>query len=326
MALRSGDLPILWRRLVGRRDDEGRRLSSGSPYPLDRTDQRVLDPDFAGTIYTWDIDKTYLLTEFSNAVSLVKVALEFAIDKRAIPGTVPLLKGIRRGPGPDFRHTPLYFVSASPPQLRGVIERKMLIDGIQFDGITFKDQLALVRRGRLRSLREHIGYKLSGLLLYRRAHPEGSREILFGDDSESDAFIYSTYARVVSGELRGAPLGTVLRAEGVDPGEADYVCRLSDDLPERDAVRAIFIHLTEGRPPDAIAAQGPLVRACLAPFQSALALLEMGEIHQGTVIEVARSIRASGIDASEVLHWGRDAVRRGIVSEFERDRWLGALR
>ena len=104
------------------------------------------------------------------------------MDKRAIPGTPALLKGIRRGVGPTHQQTPLYFVSASPPQLRQVIERKMLADGVEPDGITFKDQFHHILRGRPDQLRNHVGYKLAALLLNRRAHPIGSREYLYGDD------------------------------------------------------------------------------------------------------------------------------------------------
>src|SRR5690606_38035670 len=119
-----------------------------SVYPcLERTNHRRLE-EHAGDILIWDIDKTYLDTRFSSLRGLLSIPLELAIDKRALPGTVPLLRALRRGPGEKSALVPLYFISGSPVQLRSVIEEKMTLDGVGFDGITFKDQFALLKKGR----------------------------------------------------------------------------------------------------------------------------------------------------------------------------------
>ena len=56
-------------------------------------------------------------------------------------------------------------------------------------------------RGRWRSLREHLGYKLGELLESRKTGPAARREVLFGDDWESDPLIYSMYADILAGRL-----------------------------------------------------------------------------------------------------------------------------
>lgn len=298
------------------------RIASQSPYPHDRTDLRSLDPDYDGFIYTWDIDKTYLDTEFHSARDLVRTAFEFAVDKRAIAGTVPLLRGLRRGVEGLAGAVPIYFVSASPPQLRGVIERKMLLDGVEHDGITLKDQFALARRGRFKQMREHVGYKLSALLLNRRFHPRKAHEVLFGDDSEADALVYSLYARAVSGRLRGAALESELERAGVGEEGRAYLRALTDDLEPRDAVRGAFIHLATGRTIESIEQVGEGVRASHSPLQAALALWEWKHVDDRTVRAVVRQVAARPRkDGLSPLDQVEDARARGIVSVDTAERW-----
>ena len=106
----------------------------------------------------------------------------------------------RRGAG----RSRVYFVSASPPQIGKAIRDKLALDGVPYDGIVFKDQLQHLRRGKLRNLREHVGFKLG------RAAPRPARRAArarasccFGDDWESDSLTYSLYADVVAGRLAG---------------------------------------------------------------------------------------------------------------------------
>ena len=141
--------------------------------------------EYSGRILLCDIDKTYLATSFSSWRGLIRIPFEFAIDKQPIPGAVPLLRALRRGTAEESALIPLYFVSGSPVQLRGVIERRMTLDGIEFDGITFKDQLGLVLTGRPADVKRQVGYKLTALLSYWRELPKGARWLMFGDDAEA---------------------------------------------------------------------------------------------------------------------------------------------
>src|SRR5262245_60448620 len=127
-------------------------------YPVLVTDNRRFDPDYQGDICICDIDGTYLATDLTSVRKMLAIPFQFAVDKTTIPGAVSLLREWRHGPGERSRFTPLYFVSASPPQLRRVLERKMLLDGVEFDGISFKDQLSLALRGRISELRNQAGY------------------------------------------------------------------------------------------------------------------------------------------------------------------------
>lgn len=287
-------------------------------YPLDRSDQRLIDPDWRGAIVTCDIDKTYLRTQLESLSGMLRVPMELAIDKRAIPGTVPMLKALRRGPGPQHQNTPLYFVSASPPQLRRVIERKMLLDGVDYDGITFKDWVGLLRAGQPSKLRNHIGYKLSALLLNRRAHPEGARELLFGDDSETDAMIYWTYAAILRGELRGPALLDHLAVHGVAPEDGVYVERLCRDLADTDAVERAFIHLEVGRAPEAFSTWAPLVVPTRNPLQAVALLRLASHVDARAVSDVSHDLLAEGeLDAADLSAAVTDLVDRGLATETD---------
>jgi hypothetical protein len=178
---------------------------------------------------------------------MLKIPFEFAVDKRALPGTTTLLHALREGPT-GREHRPLYFITASPPFIRKAIERKMLIDGIEFDGISYKDQIEVFRRRHFDSLREHTAFKLSALMLLARAFPEGTRVFLFGDDAERDALIYGLFADICAGRLRGDDLRETLLAMGVRPAYADDVVTLAGELEARERVEGIFINLV--REPD----------------------------------------------------------------------------
>ena len=174
-------------------------------YPLKIDDQRTLPDGYTGPVFIWDIDKTYLSTHFSSLQGIGRIPFEFAVDKQAIPGMPEVLRGIRRGPGSGYACAPLYFVTASPPQLRGVLEHKMILDGVEFDGITFKDWWKIMKQGRPQRIRDQIGFKLCALLDGRLRRPL-STEYLFGDDAETDADSFSLYADLVH--------------EDISPGEA----------------------------------------------------------------------------------------------------------
>lgn len=291
-------------------------MASPYRYPLDRSNERRYAPDFSGRVYVWDIDKTYLASEIHSIRGLLAIPLEFAVDKRNVAGTGALLRALRRGTAPrgETRSNPIYFVSASPPQLRSVLQRKMLLDGVEYDGITFKDQLALVRRGKIGKLREQVGYKLSALLLNRRELPWDVREALFGDDSESDALVYSLYGDVVAGRLRGDALNRTLLKNGVRQEDVEYIIGLTEDLPEREVVELILINLENRTDPRRFARFSPRVVACHDTFQMALRLYEDGHITADSVIEVGRVLTTRyARQAPSLLRSAADLVARGQI-------------
>lgn len=206
----------------------------GFRYPLFRRNDRRLPADWRGQGYVWDIDNTYLITEYQGIRDLIRIRFEEAIDKKPVPGAVPLLQGIRRHASEEQR-APIHFVSASPHTMCETLERRMLLDGVVHDGIAFRDW------SKLRYLRDIFGYKIAALLTLRLEQPEGLRECLFGDDREHDPWVYTLYARICAGQLRGKTLYRALRNHGLRRSSSRYAVALAADLPELDPVDWVFI-------------------------------------------------------------------------------------
>ena len=297
----------------------------GSGYPLSVDDQRTLPDGYHGPVYIWDIDKTYLSTHFSSGKGLARIPVEFAVDKLAIPGMPEVLRGLRRGPGPEYACAPLYFVSASPPQLRGVLEHKMLLDGVEYDGITSKDWFRTFLQLRPGRLHEQVGFKLCALLEGKRRRAL-STDYLFGDDVEKDPVAYSLYAEMIAGELSTGEADERMEAEGVRGDDRRTVLALLDQLPdERGTVKRIFIHLESKTPPGEIERVGKSITAVDGACQLGLALYQMGLIDQRAASEACRAAAsASDSPGSSVEEWIADAVDRGLVSA-KRARSLKAV-
>lgn len=181
-----------------------------------------------------DIDKTYLETEFESLVKMAKIAFfEGAHDKVTVEGAAEVLLALRWGDMNDLSQNareyprPLHFVSSSPPQLRGVLEEKLTLDGLDWSSDTFKDQAYNIRKGRFDLLRHQVAYK-SAAIINLMKEPLSSYYML-GDSAESDAYIY---------------LGIKLFLEKKISLEA-YKNYLSFSGVEKSAAEAILTHLYE---------------------------------------------------------------------------------
>lgn len=281
---------------------------------IDRSNDRRLPDDYDGDVLLFDIDKTYLDTQFSSWRGLLAIPFEFAIDKRAVPGAVSLLRALRRGPGERSSLVPLYFVSGSPRELRPIIERKMTLDGVEFDGLTFKDQWGLARSGRWRDIKAQVGYKLTALLLYRTELPTPATWLMFGDDVEEDALIFSLFGEICA-DLRGEGLAARLRSLGVPEDQADRILGLADELPRGpNPVERIFIHLSRGRDPDSLPG-GRKVVATRSFLQTALVLHDLGRITREAVSTVADSLRRGRVEEGVIRALVEEARTRLGVSE-----------
>ena len=202
----------------------------------------------------------------------------------------------------------------------------MLFDGVEFDGITFKDQVGLVVHGQFGKLREQIGYKLSALLLNRRELPWDVQETLFGDDSESDALIYSLYGDVVAGRLRGDALVKTLLKHQVRREDADYAASLADGMPERELVQGIYINLEVRKNPERFAEFHPRLVPCHDTFQASLRLFEDGQIDEDGVAAVAHQLVVTlRRQPPSLLRSAADMVARGAVGLATLERLWGVL-
>jgi hypothetical protein len=232
-----------------------------------------------------------------------------------VPGVAELIKSIRDAATAHRRVALIHFLSASPPQIGKAIRDKLALDGVPYDGIVFKDQLRHLRRGKLRNLREHVGFKLAELLRGRLAAPLEAREVLFGDDWESDSLIYSLYADILAGRLSPERLVPILRRIRVDAPQIDEVLALAARAVGPDLVERIFINLERRSPPGVFRLFGPRVVPTFNYFQTAAVLAGDGHLDAEHVTRVGRALMAdSGYTARRLENSLEDLVRRGHLS------------
>ena len=215
-----------------------------APYPMARSNQRSLPRDYDGPVFIWDIDKTYLDTNFHSLTGLLKIPLELGIDKKAVTGAPELLHALRDGRS-GRENAPLYFISASPHQIRKSIERKMLLDGVAYDGISFKDPLSAVKKLRFDEIKNQVPFKLSALLLLTQELPVNAKWYLFGDDAELDAQIYSLFADMVAGRLQSKELEEILDAFRVRKRQIDNILKTLRGIEKAERVKGVLIRLTK---------------------------------------------------------------------------------
>lgn len=267
-------------------------------------------------IYRWDLDKTYLKSDFESLTKMMRVPFERAEDKIDEPGVVALMRALRASARAEGRRVFVYFVSASPPQIGRAIREKLALDGVEIDGIVFKDQLQHLVRGRFRFLREQIGFKLAELLKARLTAPAGAAEYLFGDDWESDSLCYSIYADIVSGRLDHQALGDILVRLRIDPARLIEIRALARRLPTENAVRRIFINLERRTPPGRFRNFGARLVPTFNYFQTALVLHEEGMVPLAAVVAVGHSlIERATYTRAQLRNSLDDLVRRGHLRD-----------
>lgn len=267
-----------------------------------------IDPRPPRRIYRWDLDKTYLQTDFDSFRELVRTALQKAHQKVAVPGAAALIRELRASG--DCR---LCIISGSPTQMRSVLEEKLKLDGVEWDELVLKDNMRNILRGRFRALRGQVGYKLPVLLESRAKAPPEAEEVLFGDDAEADAFIYSLYADLIAGRVDEKVLKEVLAAAEVYPDDRARVLAAWKQVSRADPVRRIFIHLDRLTPPSYFGRYGPRLVPVFNYFQAALVLMADGHLTGPQVIRVAfEMVQTAGYNLLALSNSFQDLIRRGL--------------
>jgi hypothetical protein len=268
----------------------------------------------------WDLDKTYLRSDFDTLRQLWRTARERGQDKVEVPGVPDVVKALRAAADRRGRPLGIYFVSASPPQIGKAIRDKLALDGVPYDGIVFKNQLGHLKRGQFRNLREHVGFKLDALFRGRVGAAPGTRELLFGDDWESDPLTYSLYADVLDGTLALERLAAILARIGVDPRAVPALQELAARAHGAGGVERIFINLERRTPPAVFRFYGARLVPTFNYFQTALVLAAEGTIDVEDALRVARALtERSGYTPRRLENSLGDLVRRRLLGE-------GALR
>jgi hypothetical protein len=264
-------------------------------------------------IARWDLDKTYLRTEFDTVRDLVKTALERPDEKRTNPGASTLLREMVRA------GISVHILSGSPEQMRRRLEDKLRLDGIQWDSFTLKPNLQNLLRLRLRAVKDQLGFKLPALLQARMgatplaAGETGVRhETLFGDDAEADAFVYSLYGDVLAGRVDEDLLVAVCERGRVYPDVLETLVDSARQLERADAVERILIHLERQTPPDNFSVYGSRVVPFYNYLQAAFVVHEDGRLPAEAVLRVGVELVVHHrFDGDALARSYLDLVRRG---------------
>jgi hypothetical protein len=263
-------------------------------------------------ITRWDLDKTYLYTEFDTVRDLVRTALEKPEQKRDVPGAARLLRELAAD------QVRVHIVSGSPRQLGGRLARKLTLDGVRFDRLTLKPNLSNLLRLRFRALYDQLGYKLPELLAARLEDQEFAplaREILVGDDAEADALVYSLYADLCAGHVDAQQLSRILSATRVYKDRRRECLGLLPRLMRRSVVSRILIHLDRQSPPSKFWVYGKRVVPFYNYLQAAFVLAEDNCLSGGSVLSIAREfIDKHRFDADSLARSYLDLMRRSHAS------------
>lgn len=262
-------------------------------------------------VYRWDLDKTYLQTEFETVRGLLRAATESAGAKRSVPGMHALLSALSQ-----WQPARVVVVSGSPTFLRARFEEMFRLQGVRCDRLVLKDFVGAVRRGRLRSIKAQLPYKLLAHLqtrLWLAEQQADVAEICFGDDAEVDALVYCLYADVCSRRVDATRLRGLLRRTGAYPDEVTAILQALSKLPRQDPVRRIFIHLDGRSPPARFDAYRGRATATFDALQIAISLVADGLADDAVLRAVAAElVDDHRVDAHAIAGSLEDATRRGL--------------
>lgn len=186
---------------------------------------RILPENYEDFVIISDIDKTFLNTRFEDRQGLLETLLERIENKKPIPGMDEFYRVIKNH---DY---PLIFISASPSffhrVLEGVFKRfNIPIEGLYLKKVTnpvsnistkifqvlthFNEYLSqglneMFNRSikflnaTMQTMVDQTAYKLKVLLYLRKMQPTYAKEILIGDNTESDFLIFTLYQMLLGG-------------------------------------------------------------------------------------------------------------------------------
>jgi hypothetical protein len=274
-------------------------------------------------ISRWDLDKTYLRTEFDTMRDLVRTALERADEKRTNPGAATLLRELSRA------NVSIHILSGSPEQMRRRLEEKLKLDGIRWDDFTLKPNLQNMLRLRFRALRDQLGYKLPALLASRTEAGEGIagvKETLFGDDAEADAFVYSLYADIMAGRAGEELVRQICERGRVYEDVIAATLRCVRLVKPEPVVERILIHLEQQTHPRDFQIFGPRVVPFYNYLQAAFIMFEDGRLPAESLLRVAAEmVSLHRFDGDALARSYADVAKRGHIVGMKIDALAAAL-
>lgn len=267
-------------------------------------------------VFVWDLDKTYLDTTIDSLSGLFQTLMERAFSKKNVAGTRTLLQNLSEYQLKTMKADafPIYFITASPPQMEERIAEKFEYDNLEPFGCFFKDNLRNLRPGRFWRLTKQVGYKLQALLQLRlRLHPE-IKQICFGDDSESDATIYNLYSDICSRRIGHGEIRYFLEKLHVAGDQIETILKMQSHIPEMDPIERIYINLATDTDPDYYLKFGRRTLPTYNTFQVALDLAQNHNLGEEALYSVAQDmIYNYGFTPEELMKSFDELIRRRVI-------------
>lgn len=220
---------------------------------------RILPDEYDHEIITSDIDQTFLDTDITTKKGLLQTLFEVPSQKKPLPGMTEFYRLLRNDPK---NPVPLIFISASPHFFRRSFQALFHHHEIDYTGLSLKPFMTLfefllrryirsqsspeeilsgyvirlvesfqkLKKGNLKKkLSNQVAYKLVIMLENRLMQPSAAKEILLGDNTESDYFIFALYQVLLSGTIKPERLESylsTLQFQERDPMTEEQVIRI----------------------------------------------------------------------------------------------------
>ena len=279
-------------------------------------------------MFLWDIDNTYLETGIETIRGLLRAFFEGALHKKNIPGTATLCKSLESYWHEKLGATPfpMFFLTSSPPQLAKKIMKKFHSDGLSPKGLFCKDIFKHVKMMEFGQLVQQVGYKLLALLQFRLQLRPHIKQIMWGDDSESDATIYCLYSDICTRRLEGKKLICILKGLKVVGSQIDTILKMQNRVPPNDPVEKIYINLANDTDTEYYIKFG---RRCLPTynsFQTSLDLFQNDHLSHQHVVNVAKDMVRNFKFTRDELEWSLDdLIRRNVLGAESLEEILPVL-
>src|SRR5690606_10119160 len=134
------------------------------------------------------------------------------------------------------------------------------------------------------------GFKIQALLELRTYLREDVRQVLWGDDSESDAVIYSLYSDICARRVKDDDLIRTLRGLHVTGAQLNTILDLQSKIPEQDPVEKIYINLASDTDTEYYSKFGRRILPTYNSFQTAMDLFQDRRLTPPQVLKVAQDM------------------------------------
>ena len=250
-----------------------------------------------------DIDQTYLQTDFHSFRGLLRVVTEKASDKKTFPYATETLQILS-----NQKNIRLRFLSASPEQMRRVLEKKIQMDGISFDEVFLKNATSMVMSGTIRGVLNQVSYKLPVLLQsFLQCIEDFSEQafyhLLFGDDSEDDPIIYTIFEAIVNKKISyNSPVfERILESCSIHENDILAIQEISQKIQQKEYRTKVIalIHMTGNGPIEPMMIFPPFVIPVLNWLQIALFIQEAGIISREELNMITKTTSSFSIQGNK---------------------------